>query len=398
MKQSDISLYIHWPFCLKKCPYCDFNSHVSEKVDSKIWKESYLKELDFIAKHTDYTTVRSVFFGGGTPSLMDPELIADILQAVRMHWKLSEEAEITLEGNPTSIEAEKYADFYRAGINRASVGVQSFDDNELKFLGRQHSAIEARKALDKVASWFSNVSFDLIYALPGQSSEKWHKALAEALNYATPHLSLYQLTIEKGTPFYKLHREKEIILPDEDIQADMYQITSELTAKHGLQAYEVSNYALPGMESQHNLAYWRYQDYIGIGPGAHGRVHSSQPIMQIGANENIATMTIHNPEKWLKSVQENGHGFSSVNALSMEDSLTESVMMGMRTKEGLQNATLQHISGRNYQELFLPSVLENLQNAGLVSCHKTIIRTTEKGRLLLGQITFKLIDSMCLNQ
>jgi len=265
-------VYIHWPFCKSKCPYCDFNSHVSDSVDHNAWAKSYAHEIDHVASMTGQREVTSIFFGGGTPSLMKPQTVEHILNHLCTVWNVSKDIEITLEANPTSIEADKFSDFKAAGINRVSVGVQSLRDSDLKFLGREHSAKEAIGAIKIANDIFERVSFDLIYARPEQTIESWREELTEALEYANGHLSLYQLTIEQGTPFYAMEARGDFRIPEADQAGEFYEVTQEILNAAGLPAYEISNHAAKGQESAHNLTYWRYGDYAGIGPGAHGRL------------------------------------------------------------------------------------------------------------------------------
>ncbi len=266
-----LALYIHWPFCAKKCPYCDFNSHVRDTVDAAAWETALLADMAFEAEQTGQRTLTSIFFGGGTPSLMPPELVERLIAAAGRYWSFADDVEITLEANPSSVEASRFADLAQAGINRTSLGLQSFDDKALKFLGRLHGAAEGLAALDTAQAHFERVSFDLIYALPGQTQDEWHAMLTRALGFGTGHISLYQLTIEPGTRFATDLRRGAFAMPEEDMSAELYAMTRAMTAAAGLPAYEVSNHARPGQESRHNLTYWRYGDYAGVGPGAHGR-------------------------------------------------------------------------------------------------------------------------------
>ena len=265
-------IYIHWPFCKAKCPYCDFNSHVRERIEEDVWRGSYLKELAHFAAMVPGRSVTSIFFGGGTPSLMNPKTAETVIDAVSRHWRVANDIEITLEANPTSVEAGKLRDFRAGGINRVSLGIQALDDRDLKFLGRQHNQTEALAALDLAANTFDRFTFDLIYARPGQTPDSWARELDRAMTFAADHLSLYQLTIETGTVFEQAYARGDFVLPDEDVQAELYEMTAERLGVAGLAPYEISNYAKPGSESRHNLTYWRYGDYVGIGPGAHGRL------------------------------------------------------------------------------------------------------------------------------
>ena len=318
------ALYIHWPFCLSKCPYCDFNSHVRERFDEHDWERAYLKVLDQHAGLYPKGSLKSVFFGGGTPSLMSPKLVEKVLAKVNDLW--GSPKEITLEANPNSVEVSKFEAFKSAGVNRISVGIQSFNDEDLKFLGRQHSAKEGLAALEIASRVFDNFTFDLIYARPNQTLEMWNQELNQALEWRSPHLSLYQLTIEPGTAFEKLYNRGDFKLPDEDLAADLYELTREQTALKGLLDYEVSNYAKPGFESLHNLAYWEYQDYVGIGPGAHGRITERA--------QKFATKQYKTPEKWLKKALE-GDSYEEKTELSLESQNLERLLMGLRLKKGI---------------------------------------------------------------
>lgn len=323
-----LAVYIHWPYCLKKCPYCDFNSHVTQSVDHDRWRAMYEREIAAYAAMSGRRSVASVFFGGGTPSLMQPQTVETVLAAIARHWPVAPDCEITLEANPTSIEAEKFRAFRAAGINRVSIGVQSLRNDALRFLGREHSAAEALKALEIANAVFDRTSFDLIYARPGQTATQWREELAEALPYAKGHLSLYQLTIEPGTQFKTLRDSGRLAELDGDLAADLYEMTQDMTASAGLPAYEISNHAAAGQESRHNLTYWRYGDYIGIGPGAHGR-------LTLENGSKIATRAHKAPELWMRRVAENGHGAGPFDHLSKITQAEERLMMGLRLREGV---------------------------------------------------------------
>lgn len=327
MKQP-LAVYIHWPFCRKKCPYCDFNSHVSDAVDHDSWLAAYETELATYAEMAGDRQVTSIFFGGGTPSLMSPKTTEGVIRAVARHWDVAENCEITLEANPTSIETDKFRDFRAAGVNRVSVGIQSLRDESLQFLGREHSATEALKALDIANQVFDRTSFDLIYARPNQTPEEWQDELREAIGYAKGHMSLYQLTIEDGTQFKTLRDSGRLTELDGDIAADLYTLTQEMTEAAGMPAYEISNHAAQGQESRHNLTYWRYGDYIGIGPGAHGR-------LTLADGTKIATRAHKAPDIWMQRVRDNGHGahpFTNLDKITQDE---ERLMMGMRLREGI---------------------------------------------------------------
>lgn len=324
----DFALYIHWPFCVSKCPYCDFNSHVREEIDGKRWRDAYLREMAWWKSQRPEGRITSVFFGGGTPSLMDPETTAAIIEKARSLWGFGEDIEITLEANPSSTESGRFEAFKDAGINRVSIGVQSLRDDALEFLERPHSVAEAQDAIAIASKTFERFSFDLIYGRPGQSVEEWHEELRDVLPLTRGHLSAYQLTIEPGTGFATRHARGEFIMPDEDMQAAFLETTIDLCEAHGLRQYEVSNFASPGQESRHNLTYWRMQDYIGIGPGAHGRV-------TLNGLHNAA-VTHRAPEIWLERVEKNGHGLHPLTTLTLRETMEEKLMMGLRIAEGLE--------------------------------------------------------------
>ena len=317
------ALYIHWPFCLKKCPYCDFNSHVRAETDHALWLEALLADMRHEAATGDADTLTSIFFGGGTPSLMPPELVAALLAEAERLWGFSPDIEITLEANPTSFEAGRFRDLAAAGVNRVSLGIQSLEADALHFLGREHSVEEALAALDQAQALFGRVSFDLIYALPGQSARQWRDQLNRAIGFGTSHLSLYQLTIEPGTRFATDVRRGAFDPMDGDDAATLYSVTQETTAAAGLPAYEISNHASPGDESRHNLTYWRYEEYYGIGPGAHGRRNGQ------------ATLRHKKPENWLESIAKTGNGLQEERGLSSTEQASEALLMGLRLKEGI---------------------------------------------------------------
>lgn len=332
---ENIAVYVHWPFCLKKCPYCDFNSHVSDNVNHDDWRAAYAREIEYYAGLLGGRNVTSIFFGGGTPSLMQPETVAHVIETIGKYWPINKTCEITLEANPTSIESGKFSDFRAAGVNRVSVGIQSLRDDALKFLGREHSVSEALKALAIANDIFDRVSFDLIYARPDQTIDDWKDELIEALTYAKGHLSLYQLTIEDGTQFKIMRGKGQLHELDYDVAGDMYVMTADMMAAANMPAYEISNYASVGQESRHNLTYWRYQDYVGIGPGAHGRI-------TLPDGKKLATRTHKSPDKWMADVFEKGHGARPFEFLSEKDQLQEKLMMGLRLREGIAWNEVKH--------------------------------------------------------
>lgn len=376
-------LYVHWPFCKSKCPYCDFNSHVSDFVDHEKWACSYLQEMDHVADMTQGRTLNSIFFGGGTPSLMKPETVAKIIDHAQKRWTFSNDIEITLEANPTSIEVQKFNDFKSAGINRVSVGIQSLRDKDLKFLGREHSAVEAVSALKIAHDIFDRVSFDLIYARPEQTIEEWRVELNEALEYSSGHLSLYQLTIEQGTPFYIQHKRGDFRIPEQDQAGEFYEVTQEVLGAVGMPAYEISNHAAEGQESVHNLIYWRYGDYAGIGPGAHGRLTLN--------GDKFATRTHRAPDIWLEKVAEHGHGYHPFEEVSVESRFTEMMMMGMRLRDGVELAAIEAETGQNWQMLLRMDKVQSLVDEGYLILTRTHIKPTIEGMQRLNGILSYLL-------
>ena len=378
-KSGGFGLYLHWPFCEAKCPYCDFNSHVAKKIDQDRWKRAYLAEIDRYAGLLPGRVLNSVFFGGGTPSLMQPDVVASILERVRQSWPVANDLEVTLEANPGSVEADRFADYADAGVSRISMGFQALNDADLRRLGRIHSVAEAYQAFEIANKSFDRVSFDLIYARQDQTPEDWRKELTQALSLAVDHLSLYQLTIEPGTAFGdRYDRGKLKGLPDEERATDMYEITQELCDAAGMPAYEVSNHARSGSESRHNMIYWRYGDYAGIGPGAHGRITVD--------GHRHATETAWNPERWLASA-EAGNGDRSVVAISAQDQADEYLMMGLRIFEGIDPVRYQALSGHALST----QAIENLGELGLVCADGGRLCTTAKGRLLLNAVIKNLL-------
>ncbi|MDQ0455384.1 radical SAM family heme chaperone HemW [Rhizobium paknamense] len=378
--EPGFGIYVHWPFCAAKCPYCDFNSHVRhQKIDQPRFAAAFLKEMEVMRALSGPKTVTSIFMGGGTPSLMDPATVGTILDGIARHWTVPRGIEITMEANPTSVEAERFRGYRAAGVNRVSLGVQALNDRDLKFLGRLHSVEDALKAVRLAREIFPRMSFDLIYARPDQTVEAWEQELRQAISYAVDHLSLYQLTIEEGTPFFGLHKAGKIITPDEDRAAELYEATQDITASEGLPAYEVSNHARPGAESRHNLTYWRYGDYAGIGPGAHGRLSQ--------AHKKLATATERNPERWLEAVEAEGHGMVDQDLLGNDEQADELLLMGLRLREGVDLARWQELSGRDpdpVREQFLleHGFIERLGNSRL--------RCTPKGMLVLDAVVADL--------
>ena len=372
-------VYVHWPFCLAKCPYCDFNSHVRHGgIDQGDFVTAYLSELAHFASLAPERTVSSIFFGGGTPSLMAPDTVAAILDRIAALWSVAQDAEITLEANPTSVEAGRFAGYRGAGVNRVSLGVQSLDDASLKALGRRHTSEEALAALAIAKKNFERVSFDLIYARQGQELGEWRDELTRALHHAQDHLSLYQLTIEEGTPFAALHASGALKVPEGETAEAFYLLTQELCDAAGLPSYEVSNHARPGAESRHNLLYWRGHDYAGVGPGAHSR------ITRDGIKHAIAVRK--SPEAWLEAVAAQGHGIEQDEALTPQNSADEYLLMGLRLAEGIDEKRLAAIDGRKLDE----ARLHYLEAKGLVRRISDRVQATGKGRLVLDRLIVEL--------
>jgi oxygen-independent coproporphyrinogen-3 oxidase len=373
------ALYIHWPFCARKCPYCDFNSHVRAEVDQAAWRKALLADMAAEAEVAGGEPLSSIFFGGGTPSLMPPATVARLIEEAEALWGFAEGIEVTLEANPSSVEAEAFAALAVAGVNRVSLGVQALDDAALQFLGRLHGVGEALAALDQAQRHFARTTFDLIYARPGQSVAQWQAELERALAFGTEHLSLYQLTIEPGTRFATLAREGTLVLPDEDTAAELFTLTRALTAEAGLPAYEVSNHARPGAESRHNLTYWRYHDYAGIGPGAHGR------------RGGMATTRHKKPENWLEAIARNGHGITEARPLPLREQAAEALLMGLRLGEGIDLAGLGQRFGLPPGGLVDPAKAAFHAANGLVWQQGGRLGVTDAGMLLLDALLAELV-------
>lgn len=374
-KNAGFGLYVHWPFCQSKCPYCDFNSHVSQSIDQSEWARAYESEIAKAGALTGGRVLNSIFFGGGTPSLMDPDLVKTVIDTAQAQWRFANDIEITLEANPTSVEAGRFAGYADAGVNRVSLGVQSLRDGDLRALGRLHSAEEAQQAFDIARKNFNRVSFDLIYARQDQSLADWRSELTEALSMAIDHVSFYQLTIEPGTAFGDRFAKGMLRgLPSEDLGADMYFLTQELTEAHGLFNYETSNHACPDAESKHNLLYWRSGDYVGIGPGAHGRITLD--------SGRWATEALRSPAAWLNAVDAET---TQSTLLTPEEHADEFLLMGMRLNEGIDPLRYRSISGRDLN----PNPLTSLENIGMISISDRI-RATDAGKPLLNAIIAEL--------
>jgi putative oxygen-independent coproporphyrinogen III oxidase len=403
MTPSDpgFGVYIHWPFCAAKCPYCDFNSHVRfGGVDEPRFLKAFLAELDHTASLTGPREVATIFFGGGTPSLMAPSTVGAILDHIAKLYPIAANPEITLEANPGSVEAERFRGYRAAGVNRVSMGVQSLHDSELKKLGRIHTVAEAKAAIAIAAKTFDRYTFDLIYARPGQTVPQWRAELGEALSLAGSHLSLYQLSIEPETPFAQLHATGKLVIPDPDTALALYDLTQDMTAARGLPQYEISNHAAPGQESRHNLIYWRYGEYAGIGPGAHGRIMTSPAESAVSSPSPLwegsgwgslksrhATITQRNPESWLSAVEANGHGLTECTPVEPAEQADEMLLMGLRLNEGLDLTRLADTTG------FIPSALAmaDLEELGMIErLGNRHIRATAQGRFILNAIVAKL--------
>ena len=387
-------LYVHWPFCISKCPYCDFNSHVAERVDQSLWREALLRELAHYAARTPDRMLTSIFFGGGTPSLMDPDTTADIIDAARRHWRSSNDLEITLEANPGTVDAARFAAIHAAGAGRLSMGVQSLKESDLRFLGRRHSVDEARKAWRTAAKIFPRVSFDLIYARPQQTIAAWEGELSEALgevaDHGITHLSLYQLTMEPGTAMYDAHARGEFTLPDEDSGAALYEATQSACARAGYPAYEISNHAKDGATCRHNLTYWRGGDYVGIGPGAHGRLTIDE--VAGAARQTIrATRQIKAPAIWLKHVAAEGHGTQEEEALSPKTRAEELVMVGLRLVEGVDKSRFARLAGRPLGEIIDAKAVTALAADGYLTDDPATLTATARGRLALNAVLRELL-------
>ncbi|WP_417819409.1 radical SAM family heme chaperone HemW [Terasakiella sp.] len=376
IKKPPFGLYIHWPYCVSKCPYCDFNSHVAQTIDHAQWAQAFEAELHRVFQESKGQQVSSIFFGGGTPSLMAPQTVNRILETTASLWGLCDDVEITLEANPTTVESDTFANFKHAGINRLSIGIQSLRPDVLKFLGRAHSVEEGYRALELAAKTFDRYSFDLIYARPNQSLADWQDELTQALSLSAGHLSLYQLTIEPGTAFYK----DNVPAAEENLGADLFDLTQTMMEQAGMPAYEISNHAKPGEESRHNLVYWQGDDYIGIGPGAHSRLN------------NFAIHQIYKPDLWLNGVLENGTGEQKRKKLAPDERAVELLMMGLRLKNGINCEKFQQVSGKSLKSCLDPDGLDLLLTHDLIEWDQQHLRPTYEGRKCLDGVLEKLIQ------
>ena len=378
-----LALYIHWPFCVSKCPYCDFNSHVRDGVDQAAWAGALLTDMAYEAALMPGRQLSSIFFGGGTPSLMPPATVATLINAAERHWGFTTDIEITLEANPSSVEAARFADLATAGVNRVSLGLQSLDDKALAFLGRAHSVEESLSALDVAQAKFGRVNIDLIYARPDQMAAEWEGELARAIGFGTGHLSLYQLTIEPGTRFATLVREGQFVPADDDDAAALYELTQAITSAAGLPAYEISNHASNGQQSRHNLTYWRYRDYIGIGPGAHGR------------RLNSATQRHKKPENFLSGVERNSHGIVTEEILDSETRAMEALLMGLRLEEGIDLNDIASRTGVPLDQLVDNQAIASIAKLGLISQEGNHLTITPQGMPLLDAILPQIVKVSC---
>ncbi len=381
----ELAVYVHWPFCRSKCPYCDFNSHVRERIDEARWRRALLAELDHFAALVPERSVGSIFFGGGTPSLMAPATAAALIDRVATHWSVACNIEVTLEANPGTAEVARFQDFRAAGINRLSLGVQALDNESLRFLGRIHDGDEAIAAVELAARIFPRFSFDLIYARPGQTEAAWRQELRRALSLAGEHLSAYQLTIEAGTQFHTLAQRGEIALPDDDLAATLFDVTQEMMEAAGLPAYEISNHARPGAECRHNLIYWRSGEYVGVGPGAHGRLDPPEG--------RVATRSERAPETWLAAVEAKGHGSAEHTALTVAERIDECLIMGLRLVEGVERRRFQAVTGQALDEVVDRNRLRGLVEGGLLIDDADGLRTTAAGRKVLNALLGQLLPS-----
>ena len=374
-------VYVHWPFCAAKCPYCDFNSHVREAIDESGWVDGIVAELHWVAEaQANRPVVETIFFGGGTPSLMTGASAARVIDTIAALWPMANDPEITLEANPASAEAARFADYRAAGVNRVSLGVQALNDADLKRLGRLHDKAEAVAALDMAMKTFDRVSFDLIYARPDQGEAQWRNELKQALGLGTSHLSLYQLTIEPETPYALLHRKGQLQIPDDDLAAGLYETTQELTEAAGLPAYEISNHARPGEESRHNLIYWRYGDYVGVGPGAHGRLNLG--------GKRMATAAIKLPEPWRDQVAKQGHGYGEMTEISRDEAAREHLLMNLRLAEGVDLADYEMRWNIGPDAEKIAPLIEQ----GLLKQDGDILTATPQGRLVLNAVIAALVN------
>jgi len=386
--EKPLSIYIHYPFCKSKCPYCDFNSHIFKQIDEENFLQGYLNELNYFSAKLKNRNVKTIFFGGGTPSLMPVYFVDKILAEISQIWTIDKDCEITLEANPTSFEAKKFRAFKQSGINRLSMGIQALNDDDLKFLGREHSAKEAILTIQTAGEIFENYSFDLIYARPNQTLDLWQKELRAAISLSANHLSLYQLTIEKGTKFYGQYLNKEFILPDDNLSADLYEMTNQIASENGLELYEISNYSKSGFECKHNLAYWRSEDYLGIGAGSHSRVYLD------GEELRSAIIMLHQPSAWLFDALQKNVAIQKIEKISKADLLEEIILMGLRLKNGIDNFVFQKHLNKNIDEIFDLGRLQSLTENNLILLNANNIKITNQGLILTNSVIKKVIEAI----
>jgi len=387
--KKSLSIYIHWPFCISKCPYCDFNSHVKKnEINYDDWITAYSNELDYFYNQIGKRELSTIYFGGGTPSLMEPHIVESLIDKIDKLWNVNEGVEITIEANPNSIEYNKFAEFKMAGVNRASIGVQSLNNKDLKFLGRAHNVNDIYGAIDVAQKIFDNYTFDLIYARPEQSVEDWMSELGEAVKLIKNHISLYQLTIEKGTPFYKMYRDKLFSLPSEEIAIEMFEVTKLYLADYGIKPYEISNYARSGYESKHNLSYWKYKDFIGIGAGAHGRYTDSK-------NKRFSTVMHYEPKKWLTSALEKNNfddiSMQSKREINNDEAITEMILMGLRLNVGISKKYFRELFNDDIENYLNSAKLEFLSEEKFINNNSKNISLTDKGILVCNKIISDLL-------
>lgn len=387
---KNLAIYIHWPFCESKCPYCDFNSYVTEDINDDVWEKAYLSQIDYLSQTIINKNITSIFFGGGTPSLMNPKIVKHIISKISSLAKLDPNIEITLEANPSSIEISKFQEFKAAGINRVSVGIQALNKNDLTFLGRKHSLPEALNALGNISEIFSNWSFDLIYARPNQSILAWQEELNRALELtktSNNHISCYQLTIESGTPFFKDYHSNKFLLPNDNVAADMFRSTNDVLLSQGYSLYEISNHAKIGFESKHNLCYWNYDDYLGIGPGAHSRIS----FVNTDGTINVqAAFMEYKPENFLKAKD---LAFQKITILTEKEIIDEILMMGLRLSKGLNEERLHFLTGKTLEDVLDKAILKNFRENDIVYFKNKNLRINEKSLILHNYITSRLISN-----
>ncbi|MCH9753625.1 MAG: radical SAM family heme chaperone HemW [Alphaproteobacteria bacterium] len=372
-----LHVYIHWPFCKSKCPYCDFNSHVRNNINEEDWLNGYLKEIDYFSDIIKTRSIKTIFFGGGTPSLMSEKTIESIINKLNSISPF-QNIEITIEANPTSSELKKFKNFKSAGINRISIGVQSLIEKDLNFLGRNHSSIEAIKTIEEASTVFDNYSFDLIYARPNQTTKEWEVELKDSLKYVKNHISLYQLAIEKGTQFYSDFRKKKFSIPNQEQALELYDLTNNIIKDYGLSRYEISNYSLKGKESEHNLGYWKYREYLGIGAGAHSKVKIDGKLHHI--------MMIHNPEKWIESVNSHSHGVQKKEEMLASDIALEYLLMGLRLEEGISIDGFKKIAQKDLFEYISHNKINFFEKNNFLNYNGNILNLTDSGKLVLNHI------------